>query len=121
MVLLHDMGERMGEHTGEHTGERMGEHTGERMGEHTGSPLRCDIINIIDNGNHGNDNVVVVGANLCVRPYPCVRPCIRPITYSPCYVFALHNKRRETAARGIAFLHHPINIILSTVNHKSSC
>jgi hypothetical protein len=38
------------------------------MGEHTGSPLRCgiiDIIDIIDNGNHGNDNV---GANLCVRP-----------------------------------------------------
>jgi hypothetical protein len=33
------------------------------MGEHAGSPLRCDII---DNGNHGNDNVV--GANLCVRP-----------------------------------------------------
>jgi hypothetical protein len=38
------------------------------MGEHAGSPLRCDIIGIIDNGNHGNDNV---GANLCVRPIMC--------------------------------------------------
>jgi hypothetical protein len=38
------------------------------MGEHTGSPLRCGIIDIIDNGNHGNDNVV---ANLCVRPIMC--------------------------------------------------
>jgi hypothetical protein len=38
------------------------------MGKHTGSPLCCDIIDLIDNDNHGNDNV---GANLCVRPIMC--------------------------------------------------
>jgi hypothetical protein len=42
MVLLYDMGEHMGEHTG----------------SPLRSPQRCDIINIIDSGNHGNGNGV---------------------------------------------------------------
>jgi hypothetical protein len=44
-----------------------------QQGEHTGSPLRW---NIIDNGNHSNDNV---GANLCVRPAVC-SPCCVSVT-----------------------------------------
>jgi hypothetical protein len=90
-------------------GIHMGAHTG--LGAHAGAPkLRGDMI---DSGNHGNDNGGGVGAHLRVRPY--LHPYVRPMC-SPCITNTHPPTRRRDGARpGATTPPHPyIN------NHKQN-